>query len=120
MSRMIVVVLAFRNGKGMPRPMRGLTSRTRWRRAWKYSTMTAVDELGDAAGQVVGVVEEHAERLHLQPLALLAQLAVGGDGAGGATRHEVADAGAAVAQQVRLVDGAALDLEGVVGMVARP
>ena len=39
---MMVVVLAFRNGKGIPRLMRGLTSRTRWRRAWKYSTMTAV------------------------------------------------------------------------------
>ncbi len=42
MSRMMVVVLALRNGKGMPRPMRGLTSRTRWRRAWKYSMITAV------------------------------------------------------------------------------
>ncbi len=42
MSRMIVVVLALRNGKGMPRLMRGFTSRTRCRRAWKYSVMTAV------------------------------------------------------------------------------
>ena len=40
MSFMIVVVLALRNGKGMPRLMRGLTSRMRWRRAWKYSLMT--------------------------------------------------------------------------------
>ena len=40
MSRMMVVVLALRNGKGMPRLMRGLTSRTRWRRAWKYSWTT--------------------------------------------------------------------------------
>ncbi len=57
-------------------------------------------ELGQATGEVVGVVEEQAERSHLQPLALFAQLAVGGDGACGPTADEVADAGTAIAQQV--------------------
>ncbi len=75
-------------------------------------------ELGDPASQVVRVVQEHAEGLHLQSLALLAQLAVCGDGTRGSTRHEVADAGAPVTQQVPLVRCPALDLEGVVGMVA--
>ena len=37
MSRMIVVVEAFSTGNGHLRLMRGRMSRTRWRRAWKYS-----------------------------------------------------------------------------------